>query len=151
MAKPVWLRRVVPFFPFAAGDRDAGGADVGSREDVTCRHLEQRLRDSEERLRLALTAAKITSWEWRVDTGEVTATGGMGAILGLAAPRTPFALTDGEARIGVSVGIALSPPVPTQPITLLREADAALDEAKAASGDRFVVFAPHLPSVAAHR
>jgi diguanylate cyclase (GGDEF)-like protein/PAS domain S-box-containing protein len=45
--------------------------------------LDDRLRDSEERLRLALWAARMVTWEWHIPSGEIHASGSMGAMLGL--------------------------------------------------------------------
>jgi len=42
-----------------------------------------RLRESEERLRLALWAARMATWEWDVVTGTVSLTGALGTITGL--------------------------------------------------------------------
>src|SRR5215203_3534034 len=42
-----------------------------------------RLRESEERLRLALWAARMATWEWDIPTNRVSLTGTLGAITGL--------------------------------------------------------------------
>jgi PAS domain S-box-containing protein len=48
------------------------------------RQAEQALRENEHRLRLALEAGKMGTWEWRIATGEVIWSPGLEAIHGLA-------------------------------------------------------------------
>lgn len=45
------------------------------------RHTERRLRESEQRLRLALWAAGMICWEWEVPTGQVRVTGSLGTLV----------------------------------------------------------------------
>ena len=45
---------------------------------------DDRLHESEERLRLALWAARMVTWEWHIPSGEVHASGSMGSMLGLS-------------------------------------------------------------------
>jgi PAS domain S-box-containing protein len=45
---------------------------VGITEDITERkHLEDQLRESQERLELALKGASLATWDWNIKTGEV--------------------------------------------------------------------------------
>ncbi|HET9489881.1 MAG TPA: ATP-binding protein [Methylomirabilota bacterium] len=45
---------------------------------------EESLRESEERLRMAVEAGRMGTWEWRIDTGRVSWSPGLEAIHGLA-------------------------------------------------------------------
>jgi PAS domain S-box-containing protein len=67
--------------------REAGsqyGRFVGSNTDITQRKLaEQLLRDNEQRLRLALEAGGMGTWEWIIATGEVVWSPGLEALHGL--------------------------------------------------------------------
>jgi len=47
------------------------------------KHVEEALRESEERLRLALDAAQMGTWEWNIETGAVAWTGQMEALAGV--------------------------------------------------------------------
>ncbi len=54
-------------------------------QDVTDRkRSEESVRESEERLRMAVEAGRMGTWEWRIDTGRVTWSPGLEAIHGLA-------------------------------------------------------------------
>jgi PAS domain S-box-containing protein len=54
-------------------------------QDVTDRKRgEESVRESEERLRMAVEAGRMGTWEWRIDTGRVTWSPGLEAIHGLA-------------------------------------------------------------------
>jgi PAS domain S-box-containing protein len=53
-------------------------------QDVTDRkRSEESVRESEERLRMAVEAGRMGTWEWRIDTGRVTWSPGLEAIHGL--------------------------------------------------------------------
>ncbi|PJZ68936.1 hypothetical protein CH373_07975 [Leptospira perolatii] len=57
---------------------------LGAMADITERRKAQKdLIDSEERLRLALTAAKMGTWSWKIDSGEVFWSENTAAIFGL--------------------------------------------------------------------
>ncbi len=60
-------------------------------------------------------------------------------------------LEGGEVHVGVSVGIALAPGGRGDPEALIRDADAAMYEAKAAGRGRYQVFAPDLWEAAVDR
>src|SRR5690606_24381636 len=68
--------------------RDAAGVITGASSiarDITHRKLaEADLRRSEERLRIALEAGKMGTWEWNIPTGAVTWSPSLEAIHGLA-------------------------------------------------------------------
>ncbi len=72
--------RLIRLRPAQGGESGPGAA--------TPEGLAQRLRESEERLRLALAAARMVTWEWDVPRNEVHVTGGLTAILGLGAGPT---------------------------------------------------------------
>src|SRR5690606_25256713 len=64
---------------------------VGLNIDVTERQRsEQLLRESEERLRLAVSGAELGTWHWNLQTGEVVFSERASAIFGLSAE---FAVT----------------------------------------------------------
>lgn len=73
--------------------RDKAGRIIGASKvgrDVTKRHLdEQALRDSEQRLRLALEAGRMGTWEWSVSQNEVTWSPSLEALHGLEAGTFP--------------------------------------------------------------
>ncbi len=81
------------------------------------------------------------------DTG-VEAAGHMAEQV-IAAISAPFAVDHRAVRIGVSVGIAVSPPLDCDAETLLKRADAAMYEAKARGRSRSQVFDPALARLAA--
>jgi PAS domain S-box-containing protein len=72
--------------------RDDAGKIVGvisSGLDITeTRAAEEALRESDQRLRVALSAAKMGSWRWQVATDEDVRDAGLNAILGLPAEET---------------------------------------------------------------
>lgn len=67
----------------------------------------------------------------------------------IAAISEPFAVDHRAVRVGVSVGIAVSPPLDCDAETLLKRADAAMYEAKARGRSRSQVFDPALARLAA--
>lgn len=61
--------------------------------DITEEHRrEQRIRDSEERLRLALEASGLGTWEWDIGKGAMTWAGAVEGLLGLPAGGSPGTL-----------------------------------------------------------
>ena len=64
------------------------GIVVNSRDVTARKAAEERLRKGEERLRLALVAARMGTWNYDIQTGEVTGSEALGAHLGLP-PGTP--------------------------------------------------------------
>ena len=52
------------------------------------RRVEEALRDNEERLKLALSAANMDAWDWRIDTGELKLSDEMRQIFGFAGGKT---------------------------------------------------------------
>jgi PAS domain S-box-containing protein len=52
------------------------------------RHVEEALRDNEERLKLALSAANMGAWDWRLDTGELKWSDEMRQIFGFAGAKS---------------------------------------------------------------
>jgi len=72
--------------------RDESGNIIGmisSGEDITgARAVEKAARESDQRLRMALSAAKMGSWRWQVDTDEDVRDANLNAILGLPAEET---------------------------------------------------------------
>jgi EAL domain-containing protein (putative c-di-GMP-specific phosphodiesterase class I) len=58
--------------------------------------------------------------------------------------KTPFVLDGRQAYISTSIGIAISTSSRTRPDSILREADIALYQAKAAGKDRFMFFNPSM-------
>lgn len=83
--------------------RDAGGDVIGVLgvyEDITNRkEVELALRDHEEKLRLALDAAEMGTWEWNVVTDEVIWTDRVARIFGLAPGTFKNTLGDYRQRI----------------------------------------------------
>ncbi|WP_296606000.1 diguanylate cyclase, partial [Nocardioides sp.] len=67
----------------------------------------------------------------------------------IAAISEPYAVDHRAVRVGVSVGIAVSPPLDCDAETLLKRADAAMYEAKARGRSRSQVFDPALARLAA--
>ncbi len=62
-------------------------------QDVTDRKRGQEsVRESEERLRMAVEAGRMGTWEWRIDTGRVSWSPGLEAIHGLAPGTFPGTL-----------------------------------------------------------
>src|SRR5215510_10897518 len=52
------------------------------------RRVEEALRDNEERLKLALSAANMDAWDWRLDTGELKWSDEMRQIFGFAGAKS---------------------------------------------------------------
>jgi PAS domain S-box-containing protein len=79
--------------------RDESGNITGvisSGEDITrTRAVEQAARDSDQRLRMALSAAQTGTWQWRAATGQETRDANLNALLGLPPVETTQA---GEER-----------------------------------------------------
>jgi len=77
----------IPIDDSAAPIKDAQGRVVGCvlifRDISSCRSSEQSLRASEDRLRLALNAGNMGTWEWNVRTNEVIWSPGLEEIHGL--------------------------------------------------------------------
>ncbi|HYF73301.1 MAG TPA: EAL domain-containing protein [Nocardioides sp.] len=67
----------------------------------------------------------------------------------IAAVSAPIAVDHRAVRIGVSVGIAVAPPLDCDAETMLKRADAAMYEAKARGRSRSQVFDPALARLAA--
>lgn len=67
--------------------RDESGNITGvisSGEDITqARAAEQAARDSDQRLRMALSAAQMGTWQWNAATGQETRDANLNALLGL--------------------------------------------------------------------
>lgn len=75
---------IVSKFPIP-GPNDGSGLVGGMAIDITEHRIaEEALRESEERLRLALEAGKMGTWEWRIGTSRVTWSPGLEAIHGLS-------------------------------------------------------------------
>lgn len=92
MPGQLWLTSIVPL-------RTPDGAVVGlvgsSREITERLQAEASFKESEERLRLALEAADMASWDWNAATGTAVRTAGMPALFGLPpeaanAPRAAY-------------------------------------------------------------
>lgn len=66
---------------------------VRQLRDAASRHehrlAEERLRQSEERLRMAITAARMYTWDWDLPTGELVRSGQYQEVHGLDAPAEP--------------------------------------------------------------
>ncbi len=90
---------------------DEGECIVTTARDMTdWRAGEARLRDSEERLRLALDAARMGTWEWEVVTGAAAWSPRVDALLGLPAgtlgsTRTYLDLVHPDDRVKVAESI----------------------------------------------
>jgi diguanylate cyclase (GGDEF)-like protein/PAS domain S-box-containing protein len=65
--------------------------------------------------------------------------------------QTPFDADGHEIHVGVSIGIAFSDEVEPDPVAILRDADTAMYEAKAAGRGRWVVFDDELRTRAVRR
>lgn len=83
---PVSPRRLQPGVWLHTTHHSREGTPVVQTVPPTSSHLldpHLRLRESEERLRLALWAARMATWEWDIATGHVSLTGTLGTITGL--------------------------------------------------------------------
>ncbi len=70
--------------PLFGGDSDRPHAVVTSLVDITTRkQSEQRMHESEQKLRGALDAARMATWDWDIETGKVERSANVEAILGL--------------------------------------------------------------------
>ena len=69
----------------------------------------------------------------------------------LAALTPAFLVQDHELSVDASIGISLSPDDSSDPATLIRNADAAMYEAKAAGANQFRFYTPALTEQANHR
>ena len=91
----IWIEQWIPL-------KDGAGRITGvsiSAEEVTQRkRAEQVLRESEERLRLAQTAAKVGIWDWDMRSGEVRWTPELEQIYGLE-PGSVRAYEDFSRRV----------------------------------------------------
>jgi diguanylate cyclase (GGDEF)-like protein len=63
----------------------------------------------------------------------------------------PFDLFGDEASVGVSIGVILAAPRPDDGAELIRKADIALYEAKAAGRNRAVIYEPRMDELVQHR
>ena len=61
----------------------AGGIVINSRDVTARKEAEERQRKDEERLRLALVAARMGTWDYDLQTDEITGSEALGALLGL--------------------------------------------------------------------
>jgi PAS domain S-box-containing protein len=85
---------------------------IGAMLDITARkEYEQMLRDSEERLRMALAGGQIGTWEWDLTTNAVRWAGHASRVFDLAPDAYPsdfatfLALVHPEDRASVEVGV----------------------------------------------
>ncbi len=73
---------------------------LGVNIDVTARRmLEERVRESEERLRLAVGAAGEGLWDWHAETGRVIYNESFAEMLGFALPETESSIAFWEQRL----------------------------------------------------
>jgi PAS domain S-box-containing protein len=77
----------LPIDDSAAPIRDASGALIGVvmvfRDVAERRRAEERLRDSQQRLELALQAARMVAWEWDPDADAVTTSANLPEVYGV--------------------------------------------------------------------
>lgn len=86
--RPVWVHITVSLMRDASGEPQSY---VGVIEDITARRqVEEALRESEERLRLAMEAARLGTWEGDLATQITYYSEAVGPIFGR--PREPFSL-----------------------------------------------------------
>jgi PAS domain S-box-containing protein len=79
----------LPIDDSAAPIRDGSGALIGVvmvfRDVAERRRAEERLRDSQQRLELALQAARMVAWEWDPSTDTVSTSANLSEVYGLSA------------------------------------------------------------------
>ena len=127
-----------------------------SAGDALLKALGQRLAGL---LRTEDTLARMGGDEWmvllpHVGTDDVSARAHAGHVAKklMAALSAPFALPHGECQVGASVGITVFPKTATEsPDELIREADAAMYEAKDAGRGGARVFEPEMLRAAVQR
>jgi PAS domain S-box-containing protein len=84
--KPVGMLTTLFREPYRPSERELGLSDLFARQAadmITFRLAEQRLREREEHLRLALEAGQMGTWEWDAATGFLKADAAHQALFGL--------------------------------------------------------------------